>query len=815
MLAPNPILALVLRHLLGHRGWRGGVARSVATTHLLDALAARHGVRAPRDARGLQVPGRPDHPGARHVRRRGIGRHEPEGPSAREGRRSSRASWRRRSRRWKGVALGDVLERLYARGGAPPVHPSERAPLRCGAARAAGADRGRRRGRSGRGPSGASRPRTGSSSTWTAARGCSSGPPAPSPWRGSTWRRRTRATLDALRDAALAPLLRMSAAGTTRGGAASAWTSSSWRGASPSSRAEAARLILAGRVRLPGGVPAKAGRLVAPDAEVEQVGRGPVRRAGRREAGRRARRLRGGGAAGRVCLDVGASTGGFTDCLLARGALRVHAVDVGHGQLHPRLREDPRVVVSGGRERASSRPRPVPGRPESRDGRRVLHLAREGPARRGRVPGRSGGDRRPGEAAVRGGASPGGEGRAWSARGTPAGTRSAGSRCAAAGIGLRVGGVAASVLHGPKGNREVFLHLARDFGLAPRDRGRGPGGGASPAAIEAEGRSTWRVAQEPAQARREGTHAADRHRRAAGPGGGAGGDAGLVQWLTAHGREVVLDTETAGALGLPGVTVAERRALPGKVDLIVVLGGDGTLLSVARLVDGLDVPILGVNLGGLGFLTATTLEALFPTLEAVLRGEYEAEERLVLVAELTRGGTRLAEHLALNDVVVAKGALGRLIDLDVRADGQPMTAYRADGLIIATPTGSTAYNLSAAGPILFPTMDAVVLTPDLLAYVDEPADRPAGVHPPGGDPPDRQPRRGPLRGRPGGPAGRGRGRGPRSPGQRPDPPHPGPAEILLRGAPHEAKMGRTLTAPEAARECSESSGSVTSPSSSR
>ncbi len=186
---------------------------------------------------------------------------------------------------------------------------------------------------------------------------------------------------------------------------------------------------------------------------------------------------------------------------------------------------------------------------------------------------------------------------------------------------------------------------------------------------------------------------------------------GLVQWLVAQGREVVVDTETAAALALPGVTVADRQALPGKVDLIVVLGGDGTLLSVARLVDGRDVPILGVNLGGLGFLTATTLEALFPTLEAVLRGEYAAEERLVLTVTLTRAGASLAELLALNDVVVAKGALGRLIDLDVRADGQPMTAYRADGLIIATPTGSTAYNLSAAGPILFPTMDAVVLTP--------------------------------------------------------------------------------------------------------
>ncbi len=184
----------------------------------------------------------------------------------------------------------------------------------------------------------------------------------------------------------------------------------------------------------------------------------------------------------------------------------------------------------------------------------------------------------------------------------------------------------------------------------------------------------------------------------------------LAAWLTARGRQVVVDRET-GTLLADGARAVERAALPGRVDLIVVLGGDGTLLSVARLVEGRDVPILGVNLGGLGFLTATTLEALFPTLEAVLRGEYTAEERMVLGATLLRAGESVADYQALNDVVIAKRALGRLIDLEVSVDGQLVTAYRADGLIIATPTGSTAYNLSAAGPILFPTMDAVVLTP--------------------------------------------------------------------------------------------------------
>jgi NAD+ kinase len=184
----------------------------------------------------------------------------------------------------------------------------------------------------------------------------------------------------------------------------------------------------------------------------------------------------------------------------------------------------------------------------------------------------------------------------------------------------------------------------------------------------------------------------------------------LARWLRGHASEVFLDRETA-RLAAADTVVVDRDELPARVDLIVVLGGDGTLLSVARLVDGLEVPLLGVNLGGLGFLTATTQEAMYPTLEAVLRGDYAAEERILLAASLHRGGETVADHLALNDVVIAKGALGRLVDLEVSVDGQMVTAYRADGLIIATPTGSTAYNLSAGGPILYPTMDALVLTP--------------------------------------------------------------------------------------------------------
>lgn len=185
----------------------------------------------------------------------------------------------------------------------------------------------------------------------------------------------------------------------------------------------------------------------------------------------------------------------------------------------------------------------------------------------------------------------------------------------------------------------------------------------------------------------------------------------LLEWLGARGLTAVLEKETASFAPTANVSVAGKSDLPTQVDLVVVLGGDGTLLSMARAVGDLGVPIVGVNFGGLGFLTATTLDEMFPAIEAALAGRMAVEERMMLTARVIRQGQSLGEYDALNDVVITKSAMSRIVNLSVSVEGQHATAYRADGLIISTPTGSTAYCLSAGGPILFPTMDAIVLTP--------------------------------------------------------------------------------------------------------
>jgi len=147
------------------------------------------------------------------------------------------------------------------------------------------------------------------------------------------------------------------------------------------------------------------------------------------------------------------------------------------------------------------------------------------------------------------------------------------------------------------------------------------------------------------------------------------------------------------------------------VDLIVVLGGDGTLLSAARLMVDFEVPLLGINLGSLGFLTEVPSDEMIPTLERVFADDIDIEKRLLLKASVERHGEVVASSYCLNDVVVSKGTLARMIRLHIHVDGQFMTGLRADGLIVATPTGSTAYCMSAGGPIVHPRNDVIVLTP--------------------------------------------------------------------------------------------------------
>ena len=185
----------------------------------------------------------------------------------------------------------------------------------------------------------------------------------------------------------------------------------------------------------------------------------------------------------------------------------------------------------------------------------------------------------------------------------------------------------------------------------------------------------------------------------------------LLRWLSSRGFTVTLDKETSAMVPGANVPAVRKEDLPSQVDLLVVLGGDGTLLSMARAVGDLGVPILGVNLGGLGFLTATPLDEMMAAVEALVSGGMAIEERMMLAVRVRRRGEWLSEHIALNDAVILKSAMSRIVNLSVSVEGRHATAYRADGLIISTPTGSTAYSLSAGGPILFPLMDAVVLTP--------------------------------------------------------------------------------------------------------
>jgi NAD+ kinase len=184
----------------------------------------------------------------------------------------------------------------------------------------------------------------------------------------------------------------------------------------------------------------------------------------------------------------------------------------------------------------------------------------------------------------------------------------------------------------------------------------------------------------------------------------------LADWLRQRKVEVLFDSVAASCFA-PREKESTPEELAARVELLIVLGGDGTLLAAARQFAEREVPILAVNLGGMGFLTSVTLDEAFPLLEIVFAGKHRLSPRMMLHAELLRGGKVARQQLALNDAVVARAAMSRILDFDVFVDGGFLARYRADGLIVSTPTGSTAYSLAAGGPILVPVLQAFLLTP--------------------------------------------------------------------------------------------------------
>jgi NAD+ kinase len=184
----------------------------------------------------------------------------------------------------------------------------------------------------------------------------------------------------------------------------------------------------------------------------------------------------------------------------------------------------------------------------------------------------------------------------------------------------------------------------------------------------------------------------------------------LLAWLRRHNYQIVVDRETAPYAG--GAEVVEREQMASRpLSFVVVLGGDGTLLAAARSVAREGIPVVGVNLGSLGFLTEVPLEELYPTLEGIDAGHYHVEARSLVHCELRRKGSRVATFDALNDVVMGKASISRLNHCDVYIDGEFVSSYKTDSLIVSTPTGSTAYSLAAGGPIVMPTVAALLVTP--------------------------------------------------------------------------------------------------------
>jgi len=189
----------------------------------------------------------------------------------------------------------------------------------------------------------------------------------------------------------------------------------------------------------------------------------------------------------------------------------------------------------------------------------------------------------------------------------------------------------------------------------------------------------------------------------------------LTEWLTERAIALIgspaVDRERIEHETGCVIEVIPEEELPQKVDLILVLGGDGTMIATARMLGDCEVPVIGVNYGGLGYLAEFRIDELFTALESIVGGDYKLEKRVMLAVELRRGDEVVTKNRVLNDVVMNKSALARIIQIETYLNDQFVNSFRADGLIVSTPTGSTAYNLSAGGPIVFPTMNTVVITP--------------------------------------------------------------------------------------------------------
>ena len=480
------------------------------------------------------------------------------------------------------------------------------------------------------------------------------------------------------------------------------------------SREQAAELIAAGRVAVGGQVAAKPATQVAREAAVtvtdDDSGPQYVSRGGHKLAGALAA-FPGFTVTGKRCLDAGASTGGFTDVLLRAGAAHVVAADVGYGQLAWSLQTDERVTVLDRVNVRSLDPALVAPPPSvvvadlsfislslvlpalaacaAPDADFALMVKPQFEVGKGRV-GAGGVVRSP-------------QDRADAVR----------SVCATAwSLGLGVRGVTASPLPGPSGNVEYFVWFQR--GAPPLDddmlRQAIESG---PQLSPGEGRPL------PAVPRRHGKlHAMGESKRTMLVVAHTGRESArhsatrVIERLTTAGVAVRVTEDEVPALECVGVTVVPAGPVAAEgAELVIVLGGDGTLLRAAEFARPAGTPLIGVNLGHVGFLAEAEPDGLTQTVDHLLAGEYRVEERMTLDVVARDNGTQIASTWALNEVSVEKASRERMIEVVIEVDGRPLSRWGCDGVVCATPTGSTAYAFSAGGPVVWPEVEALLMVP--------------------------------------------------------------------------------------------------------